>query len=52
MIRSLETLRTSLGYSASSRLELTLTDANGNGLLTDPAMIAPADESRSSPGAP
>ena len=38
-----ETLRTSLGYSASSRLALTLTDANGNALLADSAKVAPAD---------
>ena len=38
-----DSLRDSLGYSASSRLALTLTDANGNALLADSAKVAPAD---------
>ena len=38
-----ESLRTSLGYSASSRLALTLTDASGNALPADTARTAPAD---------
>ena len=38
-----DTLRDSLGYYASSRLALTLTDANGNVLAADSAERAPAD---------
>ena len=38
-----ETLRSSLGYSASSRLALTLTDAYGNKLDADRTETAPAD---------
>ena len=38
-----DTLRDSLGYYASSRLSLALTDANGNALDTDAAQQAPAD---------
>ena len=36
-------LRDSLGYSASSRLTLTLTDTTGKALQKDPAVHAPAD---------
>ena len=38
-----DSLRDSLGYSASSRLALTLTDAAGNALPADSAQHAPAD---------
>ena len=38
-----DTLRDSLGYDASSRLALSLTDAEGNALDADPAENAPAD---------
>lgn len=38
-----ESLRNSLGYSASSRLTLTLTDVNGNALAADNHEKAPAD---------
>ena len=38
-----DTLRDSLGYHASSRLALSLTDANGNALAEDSAVHAPAD---------
>ena len=38
-----DSLRSSLGYSASSRLTLALTDANGNALQQEYANIAPAD---------
>ncbi len=38
-----DTLRDSLGYHPSSRLALSLTDANGNALAKDTASHAPAD---------
>ena len=38
-----ESLRNSLGYSASSRLVLTLADADGKALDADAAEVAPAD---------
>ena len=38
-----DSLRESLGYHASSRLALTLTDADGNDLAEDTAEVAPAD---------
>ena len=38
-----DALRDSLGYYASSRLALSLTDANGNALAEDSAVHAPAD---------
>ena len=38
-----DTLRDSLGYYSSSRLALTLTDAEGNALAADTAATAPAD---------
>ena len=38
-----DTLRDSLGYYASSRLALSLTDASGNALAADTAAQAPAD---------
>ena len=38
-----DTLRDSLGYHASSRLSLTLTDADGNALQSDTSRPAPAD---------
>ena len=38
-----DSLRSSLGYSASSRLTLSLADSDGKALAADPAEYAPAD---------